>query len=156
MDLEKATKTLEEWDDICSDFGLIHYLIYGTALGFYRDGGFIPWDNDIDTRVVCSREQWDTLIGRMKDCGFNSRTEEGYGYAKNQTLICIEHSPWAGKIQFNNNIIHNVIPVYHFDIVEFNGSKYNVPHPIEEYLSTRYGDWKKPEKNWDKHSAGGY
>ena len=42
--LDKVAECLEH-------FNINFWLVYGTALGFYRDGIFIPWDDDIDLHV---------------------------------------------------------------------------------------------------------
>lgn len=39
---------LTELDTICRRHGLTYYLACGTCLGAVREGGFIPWDHDID------------------------------------------------------------------------------------------------------------
>ena len=35
-------------DKVCRDYGIVYYIIGGTALGAVRHGGFIPWDDDLD------------------------------------------------------------------------------------------------------------
>jgi phosphorylcholine metabolism protein LicD len=34
-------------------------------------------------------------------------------------------------------------------LIEFKGFKYSIPNLTDEYLTYRYGDWKKPVKNWN-------
>lgn len=43
---------LNEWIGFCDKHGIEYRLICGGALGAYREGDFIPWDDDID---VCVR-----------------------------------------------------------------------------------------------------
>lgn len=43
---------LNEWIGFCGKHGIEYRLICGGALGAYREGDFIPWDDDID---VCVR-----------------------------------------------------------------------------------------------------
>lgn len=35
-------------DKVCRRYGIIYYIMGGTALGAVRHGGFIPWDDDLD------------------------------------------------------------------------------------------------------------
>lgn len=154
--LEQANEMLETWDDICKELNIPNMLIYGTALGFYRDKGFIKGDNDIDVRVLCNREKWDELVERLdkKDIK-KTNPPKGFAFKKDCLLMCIERSEKVGIIIFDNGWEYMVLPLYHkFDIIEYRGRKYNVPHPIEKYLEIRYGDdWKIPNLGWDKSKA---
>ncbi len=35
-------------DKLCREYGIVYYIMGGTALGAIRHGGFIPWDDDLD------------------------------------------------------------------------------------------------------------
>lgn len=154
---EIADKLLASWDDICNELEIPHLLIYGTALGFYRDKGYIKHDNDVDLRLVCNKEKWVSFRERFiaenhlrathsSGCYFNLDLPEGI------LLFCIERSPIVGLMIHDTGEEYLVPALYHkFDTVEHNGRKYNVPSPIEEYLEIRYGkDWRIPNPGWNK------
>ena len=45
---------------ICKQHNLTYFIIGGTALGAYRHGGFIPWDDDID--VAMPRSDYESFL----------------------------------------------------------------------------------------------
>lgn len=51
---------LKAFIEICKNNNLQYYMLYGSALGAVRHGGFIPWDDDID--VGMPREDYEKFI----------------------------------------------------------------------------------------------
>lgn len=51
---------LQEFDQVCTQYGLRYDLCGGTMLGAVRHQGFIPWDNDID--VSMPRPDYERLL----------------------------------------------------------------------------------------------
>ena len=47
-----AFESLKQLDQIFKEAKIPYYLIAGTALGALREGGFIPWDDDIDIAIA--------------------------------------------------------------------------------------------------------
>ena len=80
---------LLELDRICRKHNIEYIIAYGTLLGAVRHGGFIPWDDDLDTCmlrseyerfcVVCEKE-----LDQKKFFLQNDKTDKEYrwGYAK--------------------------------------------------------------------------
>ncbi|MFR7985651.1 MAG: phosphorylcholine transferase LicD [Clostridia bacterium] len=62
---EKLYKLLIEVDTICQKHGIVYYLAAGGALGAIRNGGFLPWDDDIDLYIT--RDNWEKLKIVMKE-----------------------------------------------------------------------------------------
>ena len=51
---------LQAFDKICKTYNLTYWLDHGTLLGAVRDGGFIPWDDDLD--VTMPREDYEKFL----------------------------------------------------------------------------------------------
>lgn len=45
-----------EIDRVCRKCGIEYTLLGGTMLGAVREGGFIPWDDDLD--IGFTRPEW--------------------------------------------------------------------------------------------------
>lgn len=50
--MENRIKDLEDIQKVFDSFGVRVLLVYGALLGFYRDGNFLPGDDDIDLAVI--------------------------------------------------------------------------------------------------------
>lgn len=131
---EEADKILKEWDNICKELNIEHYLLYGTCLGIVRDGGYIKGDNDIDVGVRCPEDTFLKLIERLSKSGFTTKKADFFNkhFYKKEILLDIHKSSPKSLTSL-------------FDKVTYNGRVYNIPHPIEEYLKCRYGDWRTPK-----------
>ena len=56
---------LEIFDLVCKKLGIRYFLAYGSLLGAVRNGGFIPWDDDIDIWML--REDLNRFIHLAKE-----------------------------------------------------------------------------------------
>lgn len=51
---------LIEFDRICQKYGIKYSIESGILLGAVRDGGFIPWDDDVD--VSMTRKEYNKFL----------------------------------------------------------------------------------------------
>jgi len=130
---EKADKALNEYWDIAESLGITTFLLYGTCLGFVRDGGYIKGDNDVDVGIL----EWrDDLITRLVKNEFVKKgiwPQSGHcHFLKYDTLLDI----WFAYP--NKTFLQS------FDKVAYKGRSYSIPNPIEKFLEISYGDWMVP------------
>ena len=144
-----ADKILEDFVDVCDDLGIRYCLLLGTCLGFYRDGGYILSDNDIDIWVDCDTiesECYTTLTKQLLELGFISL--HSYHFYRDNILI----DAWT-RDRLPPNQYCQPIPAIlvlfldTFDTIVYGDRIYNLPHPVEEYLEYTYeGDWRIPKR----------
>ncbi len=132
---ELANEGLVIWDETCTLLSIKHFLVHGTCLGIYRNGGRIPGD-DIDVGVMCSENEFFNLIRKLKERGFVelARAREISGIKMKFDLLNRYH---PSELVFLET----------FDTVNYRGRAYNIPHPVEDYLELHYGyygDWRVP------------
>jgi len=127
-----ADKLLNEYWDIAKSLNIKTFLIYGTCLGFIRDGGYVERDNDVDIGILGE-------IGKLEikliENGFAKKRRwppTNYHFLKYNILLDIfTNFPESHWKYFRS-----------FDEITYKGRIYNVPHPVERYLKTLYGNWK--------------
>jgi len=133
-----ADKLLNEYWDIAESLNIMTVLWEGTCLGFVRDGGYIINDNDIDVGILESIEE---LTEALEANGFvrKKKYRKNWHFLKYGMLldVCFD--------LFNNRFLQS------FGSAVYKGRVYSTPHPVEEYLKDRYGNWKikKLRKEWE-------
>lgn len=69
-DPEHADEILDTLRWVCESNDIIYFVYAGTGLGFYRDGGYIPLDNDLDVGIISAAEDFVRLKEAMEEEGF--------------------------------------------------------------------------------------
>jgi len=139
------------------------FLIQGTALGAYRDGGFAPKDRDIDFGMLYENFAKDVhkICRIMVDQHFEIRTVNRpftrprvlNAVRKSVKIDFVSYIPWKDKrfctsTYLPYSVVHEgAILEPPYKLVEWFGETVQVPRDIEEYLKLEYDDWKTPRED---------
>lgn len=152
--LPHAGEILVEAADILDSLGHPWWLGSGTALGFARENGFIPHDTDLDFEMVGEPDSpvLEEVRRAFESKGFaqlrymsfqRALIKRGvivdvyFWYQRDLELLC--DTEW-GRMRQPAHLFDNLL------MWDFEGRKYPMPNPPEEYCRMRYGDdWRTPK-----------
>jgi hypothetical protein len=157
IDEKNATEALFKVDDCLKEKGIRYWLCYGTALGMYRDGNFIPWDDDVDIHTVASEFEpiFDELIETFINNGIicravkrdlSSKMSLFYKGIKIQLQGIYETEDMSDMIQ--TKLFKYPKRFYYSNAQTYNykGRDFTLPGPADEYLTFCYDkDWNTPQ-----------
>ncbi len=162
----KSAAALADAKRALDSVGVPFCLFLGTALGAYRDHDFCPGDvDDIDLGIHIDHfARMDEIKKAMERHGLSEGSHFDGGVAPERAFVRRHGDetgdrtkidlfflvPKDGKFLWSfytdppqARISSNFFTS--FDSVEFYGTEYNIPFPIENYLEENYGkDWKTP------------
>ena len=158
MNIAVAERLMLDIKEIFDANGIKFWLIFGTLLGIYRDGGLIPWDGDMDLAVY--QEDVKAIIACKE-----LFTKKGILFTPQLGALLFrdnEHVDLYGLRLEGEKRITFPRPVYEIDAtafetpswVEFLGQKWRITSNPEKWLEYIYGPiWRIPDR--DSH-AGDY
>jgi GR25 family glycosyltransferase involved in LPS biosynthesis len=161
----KFKQTLFDMDDILSKYNQKYFLACGTCLGAVRENKFIEHDEDIDLGIFIEDYNKDIEDIILKKFNFQHRLGNiisGYeiSFIHPETDVKIDifiHYREKDYIWYptffnicdksKNKMCRWKYNYFNLKSYKFLGRIFNIPEPIENYLSKSYGlDWKIPKK----------
>jgi hypothetical protein len=169
MDHDAGRQCLLEMDDVLKMVGVPYFLMQGTALGAYRDKGFVPTERDIDIGVLYEnlRPNAVRILVYLMSRGFDVEAFT-MPFDRPKTLVAFKAYQgnvakvdivgmvkWQG-VRFTSTpvrpyiaepyaLVHKAEAVENYRKVPLFGREFNIPLCIEQYLEAEYGpDWKTP------------
>ena len=159
MDLEKrgipkSSEGLVELKRILGELNLPFILEGGVLLGAVREGGFIPWDDDVGValRAEDLNPKKEDLLRALDAAGFQflSMDSSYENFKINVTKYDTRYEllAWYLKGRMRRRA-HYRMPKRFLDVTQditFLGEVYPCPSPPEAFLRHFFGNWKKPKK----------
>ena len=164
--------------EILEGNGVEYWLEGGTLLGIVREQRLLPWDNDLDISVTSEQlPRLLACLRLIKRAGYRVRTRkqehEDLPLRRGAVrLIKVHDRPGLfrrGEVLLDIFVKYKADEQYWWSVgrkryckksvparfyesldrVRFEGKDYLVPADTDGYLTSRYGDWKTPVREWD-------
>ena len=165
FDLKSRWKNVIDIKHLLDKINVPFFMSAGALLGIVRDGGFLPWDDDVDLDIFDNifKKNYDEICEGLISLGFivrgrnlsykNSPAEKVNLYRKKEKVNI--RGMYLQKDDKGNEYRRTSgyrFPSRFWDktstTISFKGEIFNVPGPIEEYFIYNYGkNWKVPVKD---------
>lgn len=178
---KSGIKTVFDIQNILSNYKIPFFFDMGTLLGIIREGELLSHDMDIDVAIYIPLEEIDKFrkymcdndcklaysyvadrVGNVEDSFLKNGIKFDVNYYRKdgEQDICYLLYRDAERQYADDNILDVVKlrcpSIKSILLYDFKGKKVNVPENPEQYLETRYGKWRVPDKNyvyWKGNSA---
>ena len=148
IDVTISKEVLREAKQILDRFNVVFFLRQGTCLGAVREGGFIPWDDDMDLGSVIglhglTEDSIEPVIAAFRDNGFFASIDINDHCINMAMIKSSARLDWTCFRIIDDGVYH--YPGIWFPIrlftqlkdIDFIEEKFLVPNPPEEYLSIK-------------------
>ena len=156
----EAKECLLKVKDIFDKHGITFWLVGGTLLGAVRDGGFIPWDKDIDLAIYADdAPKLKQPILEMQQFGLEvirtNNIDNSFTVRRNMICIAFANNRRYRKIMWRWWRFYEPFDAY-TELMPwpFLDTEFLIPAKYEQYLKVHYGpwgDWRLPN-NKCKHA----
>jgi hypothetical protein len=146
-----------------SHAGIRPFLMWGTLLGCVREGRFLPYDYDVDLGMLWSDyAKKEALVAAMQKRGYSVSMDKAYKLQFRRPFWGLRMDvdvfyPWNGKMiscwcteeghfhatSFQQNAFDRLR-----EIIFLDNLKVLIPDPPTTVLTTIYGDWRTPVRNY--------
>jgi len=155
---KKAADVMAACCGILEGLGIRYRLTDGTILGLYRQGDFIPHDDDIDidildyAQVECLHEMMKSFSMKLgRKVIYKQKVQQMVYYNSDKIVVDLVfwHSEGATVFNYCERGCRRSQEKRFFESMpqlEYRGRKFPMPSQIEEWLGMRYGpDWRIPK-----------
>ena len=162
MNKEEGRERLLELGEILDRVEVSYFLILGTALGAYRDKGFVPTERDIDIGFLYEdfQERLQPMISFLQEAQWSVRLESK-PFDRTRVLFAEKNGVKADLVSYvkykDKRFCHNTDPSLTYaivhdaelleqrELVSMFDRFWDVPSPCDVYLGLEYGthDWKE-------------
>jgi len=158
IDTAQAQKVMLEilrvFDTICKEHHLTYWLDHGTLLGAVRDGGFIPWDDDLD--VTMPREDYEKFLkiapSLLPESLFLQTKEKDPHYRmffakiRKRNSRMVDHWEQNRDIKYHQGIFIDIFPVNTILNRPFQIQRYKFMLNFAKIFVNRFWVWRQPAK----------
>lgn len=169
---KKRKKLLEKTASVLEENNIRYWLESGTLLGAIRENGLFDWHPGIDIGIAASdltrfmelEQKFFPFLRFKKKGNLSQRKWIDVDTARIKLVpalqrsvnsgTCVNITPKTLKNGYCRWVDHRSckeVPSRYFKRlgkIRLYGREYPVPADAQEYLSARYGDWKKPNPYW--------
>lgn len=164
LELENRKKCFIEITKILDSLKIFYFIQGGVLLGAKREKNFIEWDWDVEISLMYKdlHLNFNNIIRELINNNFqitscnNNKQHIKIDCIKDYSEDVTSYTllGWHFDLEKKKYLRGDInIPekyLVKYDKILFLGKEFNAPHPIEDYLTYQYGNWKKRLRSSNK------